>query len=59
MTNLEKRKNKIAEAKDSYELLKTIKELKTAFADMCLGCGKCDMSCKECEAKWFDMEIKE
>ena len=58
MTNFEKWKKKLAEAKDSYELMETIKKMKTAFANICLG-SECDTSCKECEARWLDMEIKE
>lgn len=62
MTNFEKWKNKIAEAKDGSEFLKTIDEIDKAHAIMCFTNKiKCEgyASCGECEAKWLNDEVKE
>lgn len=58
MTNFEKWKKKLSEAKDSYELIKTIHEMNMAL-DYCSDCAKCDGYCNKCEARWFDKEVKE
>lgn len=63
MTNLEKWKNKIAEAKDGYELMETIRELLRKYHNLCFYVDyirkECDDDCKGCEVMWFDMEAKE
>lgn len=61
MTNFEKWKNKIAEAKDGNEFLKTIDEMDKAHNIMCFTNKiKCEeyVGCRECEARWLDMEEK-
>jgi len=58
MTNLKKWKNKIAEAKDSHELVETLHELNRAISHRCSDCVKFD-TCNECDAKWLDMEAEE
>lgn len=57
MTNLEKWKKKLQEAEDGSELIKTIYEMETALSCMCeIGIPCKYDTCKECKAKWLDME---
>ena len=62
MTNFEKWQQKLAEAKDGYELLETINEMNKAHTKWCWESypKPCEYdSCRECNAKWFDEEVKE
>ena len=62
MTNLEKWKQKLAEAKDGYELLETINKMNAAHTRWCWEpatrpCKYAD--CEDCKAKWLDREVEE
>lgn len=59
MTNLEKWKYKIFIAKDSHKLLETLDEMERAMALSCRCCVDDNADCKECEARWLDMEVEE
>lgn len=61
MTNFEKWKKKLAEAKDGEDFMYILEQMDDEiYEKQCYPALGCEFdNCNECKARWLDMEAKE